>query len=78
MEQAVSPSGKKAPAGLSGTKLKVIAILSMLIDHLADVMLKGEPLMIRPEETINTAAFIDLFYRSAELKREVTIGEIKG
>ena len=41
-------------------------------------MLKGEPLMIRPEETINTAAFIDLFYRSAELKREVTIGEIKG
>lgn len=49
-----------------------------LIDHLADVMLKGEPLMIRPEETINTAAFIDLFYRSAELKREVTIDEIKG
>lgn len=49
-----------------------------LIDHVADVMLNGTPLMIRPEETINTAAFIDLFYKSAELKREVTIDEIKG
>lgn len=48
-----------------------------LIDHIAEVLLNDVPVMIKPEETINTAAFIDLFYRSSELKREVTLDEIK-
>ncbi len=48
-----------------------------LADHMAKVLSGKEEIMIKPEETINTAALIDCFYKSAELGREVTLDEIK-
>lgn len=47
-----------------------------LIDHVADVLCRDAELLIRPEETINTAALIDCFYRSSELCREVRLAEL--
>lgn len=47
----------------------------MLFDNIRDY-LKGEAeLIVKPEETLTVSAIIDLFYKSAELKREVFFGE---
>lgn len=47
-----------------------------LIEHFVNVIGGREALSITPEESINVAAVIDGFYKSAELNREVTYGEI--
>jgi hypothetical protein len=41
-----------------------------------DTILGRAELMVKPEETINVAAIIDAFYRSADLGREVTFSEL--
>lgn len=47
-----------------------------LIDHVAEVLTDGVEPFIKPEETINTAAVIELFYKSSEKKREIKLEEI--
>lgn len=47
----------------------------MLFDNIRDY-LKGEAeLIVKPEETLTVSAIIDLFYKSAELKKEVFFNE---
>lgn len=48
----------------------------MLIEHVADVLQKGEECIIRREEMLNVVAVMEGFYRSAELGREVTREEL--
>lgn len=47
-----------------------------IADNLRRVLKGEEPPIITPEETINVSSIIEMFYKSAELKREVTIDEI--
>ena len=47
-----------------------------IADNLRKVLKGEEKPLITPEETINVSSIIELFYKSAELKREVTIDEI--
>jgi len=49
-----------------------------LIENLAEALAGRAPLMVRPEETVQTAAVIEAAYRSAALGREVAMGEIYG
>ena len=48
----------------------------MLIEHVANVLQKGEECIIRREEMLNVVAVMEGFYRSAELGREVTREEL--
>lgn len=48
-----------------------------LMDHVAEVLTDGVEPFIKPEETINTAAVIELFYKSSEEKREIKLEELK-
>ncbi|MDP4133064.1 MAG: Gfo/Idh/MocA family oxidoreductase [Bacillota bacterium] len=48
-----------------------------LLDHFSDVLLGKCEQMISPEETINVAAIIDCFYRSAKTGKEVFLEDIK-
>ncbi|NLF28785.1 MAG: Gfo/Idh/MocA family oxidoreductase [Clostridiales bacterium] len=48
-----------------------------LIENVVNHLRGREELVIKPEETLNVTAAIDAFYRSAELKREVTFAEIE-
>ena len=48
-----------------------------LIHNVADALLGRARLVIRPEETLNTLAAIDLFYMSAEAGREAKREEIE-
>ena len=50
----------------------------LLFANAVDHILTGSPLAVRPEETLNVAAIIDAFYRSAQLGREVRAEEITG
>ena len=47
-----------------------------LIRHVIDVLKNDVPLLITPEEVINTAAIVEMFYRSCQLGREVTLAEL--
>lgn len=47
-----------------------------LIRHVIDVLNGKAPLMITPEQVMNTAAVLELFYRSCDLGREVRIEEL--
>lgn len=47
-----------------------------LIRHVVNALKGRENLLIRPEETLNISAIIDLFYRSAEARREVAFNEL--
>lgn len=47
-----------------------------LIENVIHAILDREELMIKPEEILNVAVAIDLFYRSAMLGREVTVSEL--
>lgn len=47
-----------------------------LVDNLRKVLKGEENAIVLPEETLNVSAIIDLFYRSAELGREVFMEEI--
>ncbi len=47
-----------------------------LLDNLAAVYRGEAELFVKPEETINVAAIIDLFYRSAKTGREARFGEL--
>lgn len=49
-----------------------------LIENLAEALQGRAPLMVRPEETVQTAAVIEAAYRSAAQGREVTLKEIYG
>lgn len=48
----------------------------MLIEHLFDVLQKGEECILRRDEMLNVVAAMDAFYRSAALGREVTAKEL--
>ena len=47
-----------------------------LIENVVNCILEREELHIKPEELLNVAATIDLFYRSVELRREVGFSEL--
>ncbi len=47
-----------------------------LVNNFAKAVLGEESPLVKPEETLNVAAIIDAFYRSAELGREVTAAEL--
>ena len=47
-----------------------------LLDNIADYYNGKSELMVKPQETLNVCAMIDLFYRSAKEGREVRIEEI--
>ena len=47
-----------------------------VIERFGDSIVNGSPLFIKPEETINVAAVLDAFYRSAALGREVSFSEL--
>lgn len=47
-----------------------------LIRHVVHALKGWEELLVRPEETLNISAVIDLFYRSAEAGREVAFNEL--
>lgn len=44
--------------------------------HFYDSIVNGAPLVIKPEETINSAGILEAFYRSAELSREVSFDKL--
>ena len=49
----------------------------LIVEHFIDVLEgKAEPIVTK-EEALNVVTIIQAFYRSAELKREVTAGEIE-
>lgn len=50
----------------------------LLMENAVNHILTGSPLAVRPEETLNVAAIIDAFYRSAAEGREVRAEEITG
>ncbi|MBE7038022.1 MAG: Gfo/Idh/MocA family oxidoreductase [Ruminococcaceae bacterium] len=47
-----------------------------ILDNLRKALKGEEELIVKSEETINVSAIIDLFYKSAQLKREVFMEEI--
>lgn len=47
-----------------------------LIENVINTMLDREGLLVKPEETLNVAAAIDMFYRSVAADREVVISEL--
>ena len=50
----------------------------LIVEHFLDVLDgKAEPIVTK-EEALNVVTIIQAFYRSAELKREVTAEEIEG
>jgi len=48
-----------------------------LVQNVVGHILDGIPLVVRPEETLNVAAAIDLFYRSCEEGREIPFGSLR-
>ena len=44
-----------------------------LIQNMADVLLRGAELFVKPEETLNVTAILEAAYRSAELKKEIRL-----
>ena len=46
-----------------------------IADNLRKVLKGEEETFVKPEETINTARILELFYKSAQLKREVFADE---
>lgn len=49
-----------------------------LIGNVVEHLLEGAELIVKPDETLNVMAAIDLFYRAVELGREVTMVEVTG
>jgi len=47
-----------------------------LVENVINVLLGREELLVKPEETLNVAAAIDLFYRSAAFGREAVFAEL--
>jgi len=47
-----------------------------IADNLRKVLKNEAEPDIKPEETINVAGILELFYKSAQLKREVNIEEL--
>lgn len=47
-----------------------------LIDNLRKVLQDSEEPVVKPEETIRVSQIIEMFYRSAELNREITAEEL--
>ena len=47
-----------------------------IADNLRKVLRGEAEPIVKPEETINTARILELFYKSAELKREVSLSEL--
>jgi predicted dehydrogenase len=49
-----------------------------LMENVAEHLINGVELLVKPEETLNVAAVIDAFYRSAKDGREVRAAEVTG
>lgn len=47
-----------------------------LVDNMRRALMAEESLFVAPEETLNVSAIIEMFYKSAELQREVSFEEI--
>ncbi len=47
-----------------------------IIDNLADAIISKSPIAIKPAETIQVSAVMEMFYRSAEEGREITYREL--